>query len=274
MRYCKYLSLENGTSLSRYALVEKRSGVLWATLPMQAPQEDLSSRILGGLPVPTLDVDFEPTPLSDLHLLPPVAPSKIVCVGRNYSDHAAELGNEVPTEPLLFLKPPSSLLPAGGIVERPAISNRVDFEGELAIVIGKRARKLAAGADVAPYIHGYTCLNDITARDIQKSDPQWTRGKGFDTFCPTGPIVSNEINPLAENILLVTRLNGEVKQRGETRDLIFTIPHLIHYISQCMTLEPGDLIATGTPSGVAPMQSGDIIEVEITGLATLRNPIQ
>jgi 2-keto-4-pentenoate hydratase/2-oxohepta-3-ene-1,7-dioic acid hydratase in catechol pathway len=267
MRYCKLLLTDNTPA---FAAVTERNNELFATKLIPDPLAAQTS----PLPAQT----FEPISLAQLErehrLLVPVTPSKIVCVGRNYRDHAAELGNEVPTEPLLFLKPPSSLLPAGGIVERPAISNRVDFEGELAIVLGKRARKLAAGADVAPYIHGYTCLNDITARDIQKSDPQWTRGKGFDTFCPTGPIVSNEINPLAENILLVTRLNGEVKQRGETRDLIFTIPHLIHYISQCMTLEPGDLIATGTPSGVAPMQSGDIIEVEITGLATLRNPIQ
>jgi 2-keto-4-pentenoate hydratase/2-oxohepta-3-ene-1,7-dioic acid hydratase in catechol pathway len=149
----------------------------------------------------------------------------------------------------------------------------VDFEGELAIILGKQVRKLADDADVAPYIHGYTCLNDVTARDIQKSDPQWTRGKGFDTFCPTGPVVSDEINPLSENISLITRLNGEVKQRGETRDFIFNIPQLIRYISQCMTLEPGDVIATGTPAGVGPMQGGDVVEVEIAGLGTLRNTI-
>ncbi len=141
MRYCKYLSSENGASLSRYALVEKRNGVLWATLPMQAPQEDLSARILGGLPVPTLAVNFEPVPLSDLNLLPPVTPSKILCVGRNYRDHAAELGNEVPKEPLLFLKPPSALLAPKGVVRLPAISTRVDYEGELGIVIARRCHK-------------------------------------------------------------------------------------------------------------------------------------
>src|SRR5271167_964044 len=142
MRYCKYLSSENGASLSRYALVEKRQGVLWATLPMQAPQEDLSARILGGLPVPTLAVNFEPVPVSALNLLPPVTPSKIVCVGRNYRDHAAELGNEVPKEPLLFFKPPSSVLAPGAPIRIPAQSERVDFEGELAIVIGRPARNL------------------------------------------------------------------------------------------------------------------------------------
>jgi 2-keto-4-pentenoate hydratase/2-oxohepta-3-ene-1,7-dioic acid hydratase in catechol pathway len=266
MRYCKLLLADNTPS---FATVMDRDGELFA--------KQLVSDPLGPRGAPAPGQSFPPVSLAQLEreqrLLVPVTPSKIVCVGRNYRDHAAELGNDVPTEPLLFLKPPSSLLPAGGTVERPAISKRVDFEGELAILIGKQARKLADDADVAPYIHGYTCLNDVTARDIQKSDPQWTRGKGFDTFCPVGPIVSNEIDPLSENISLITRLNGEVKQRGETRDLIFSIPQLIRYISQCMTLEPGDLIATGTPAGVAPMQAGDVCEVEIAGLAKLRNVI-
>jgi len=266
MRYCKLL-LSNRTPA--YASITDRGKDLFATELIPDPLDPRPSALDPHL--------FAPISLAVLEheqrLLVPVTPSKIVCVGRNYREHAAELGNDVPTEPLLFLKPPSSLLAAGATIERPAISKRVDFEGELAVIIAKQARKLPADADVAPYIHGYTCINDVTARDIQKSDPQWTRGKGFDTFCPTGPIVSNEINPLAENISLLTRLNGEVKQRGETRDLIFTIPHLIHYISQCMTLEPGDLIATGTPSGVAPMQSGDVVEVEISGLATLRNRV-
>ena len=252
-----------------FATVTERNNELFAL--------ELIANLLNPQAAPVSAQPFAPASLAQLErehrLLVPVTPSKIVCVGRNYRDHAAELGNDLPTEPLLFLKPPSSLLPAGGIVEYPALSKRVDFEGELAIIIGKQARKLTDDADVAPYIHGYTCLNDVTARDIQKSDPQWTRGKGFDTFCPTGPVVSNEIDPLTENISLITRVNGEVKQRGETRDFIFDIPHLIRYISQCMTLEAGDLIATGTPAGVAPMKAGDICEVEITGLATLRNPI-
>jgi len=266
MRYCKLLLADK---TSAFAAVTDRNNELFATELIANPLDTHASAVAAQ--------PFTPLSLAQLErehrLLVPVTPSKIVCVGRNYRDHAAELGNDVPTEPLLFLKPPSSLLPAGGIVEYPAISKRLDFEGELAIIIGKQARKLSADADVAPYIHGYTCLNDVTARDIQKSDPQWTRGKGFDTFCPIGPVVSNEINPLNENISLITRLNGEVKQRGETRDFIFDIPDLLRYISQCMTLEPEDLIATGTPAGVAPMQSGDVVEVEITGLATLRNTI-
>ena len=272
MRYCKYLSSESGTPLSRYALVEKRNGVLWATLPMQAPQEDLTSRILGGVPVPTLAIDFEPTPLSDLHLLPPVTPSKILCVGRNYRDHAAELGNDVPTEPLLFLKPPSSLLGSMGTIRMPAISQRVDYEGELGIVIGRRCYKIGPDEDVRPYIRGYVCVNDVTARDIQKSDSQWTRGKGFDTFCPVGPIVSDEIDPCGGSpVTVTTRLNGVVKQQGSTRDLIFPISDLLRYITATMTLEPGDLIPTGTPAGVGAVQPGDRIQVEVDSLGVLEN---
>ncbi|HEX3968426.1 MAG TPA: fumarylacetoacetate hydrolase family protein [Edaphobacter sp.] len=272
MRYCKYLSSESGTSLSRYALVEKRNGVPWATLPMQAPQEDLSARILGGLPVPTTAVNFEPVPLSELKLMAPVVPSKIVCVGRNYREHAAELGNEVPTEPLLFLKPPSALLASKGVVRIPAISTRVDYEGELGIVIGRRCYKIGPDEDVRPYIRGYVCVNDVTARDIQKSDGQWTRGKGFDTFCPVGPIVSDEIDPVGGSaVTLITRLNGVVKQQASTRDLIFPIAELLRYITAFLTLEPGDLIPTGTPAGVGAVQPGDRIQVEIDGLGVLEN---
>ena len=263
MRYCRFL-LDNQPT---YAALEDRDGELYTVAVLLDRFIGLSAGTdsLPAIPLSLLE--------RENRLLVPVTPSKIVCVGRNYRDHAAELGNDVPPEPLLFLKPPSSLLPAGGTIERPAISNRVDFEGELAIIIGKRARKLAEDADVAPYIHGYTCLNDVTARDIQKSDSQWTRGKGFDTFCPTGPLVSTKLPALTQNISLTTRLNGEIKQRGETRDLIFPIPYLIRYISQVMTLEPGDLIATGTPAGVGPMQAGDLVEVEIEGVGTLRNPV-
>jgi 2-keto-4-pentenoate hydratase/2-oxohepta-3-ene-1,7-dioic acid hydratase in catechol pathway len=266
------LSSESGASLSRYALVEKRNGVHWATLPMQAPQEDLSARIFGGLPVPTLAVNFEPVPLSDLQLLPPVTPSKVLCVGRNYRDHAAELGNEVPKEPLLFLKPPSSLLAPRGVVRMPAISTRVDYEGELGVVIARRCHKIGPDEDVRPYIRGYVCVNDVTARDIQKSDGQWTRGKGFDTFCPVGPIVSDEIDPVGgPPVTVITRLNGVVKQQGSTRDLIFPIADLLRYITQFMTLEPGDLIPTGTPAGVGAVKPGDRIQIEIDGLGVLEN---
>jgi 2-keto-4-pentenoate hydratase/2-oxohepta-3-ene-1,7-dioic acid hydratase in catechol pathway len=178
----------------------------------------------------------------------------------------------VPKEPLLFLKPPSSLLPSKGVVRLPAISTRVDFEGELGIVIARRCHKIGPDEDVRPYIRGYVCVNDITARDIQKGDGQWTRGKGFDTFCPVGPIVSDEIDPAGgAPVTVITRLNGVVKQQGSTRDLIFPIAELLRYITQCMTLEPGDLIPTGTPSGVGAVTPGDRIQVEIDGLGVLEN---
>ncbi len=269
MRYCKFLSPEHGPL---YAIVEQRGDALWAVRPMQAPEEDRTTA-----PVPTA---FQPQPLKDLHLLPPVAPSKILCVGRNYRDHAAELGNEVPKEPLLFLKPPSALLAPNGIVRLPALSQRVDYEGELGIVIGRRCRNLGPDEDVRPYIRGYVLVNDVTARDIQKSDGQWTRGKGFDTFCPVGPIVSDEIDPCGFGeaagapVTLTTRLNGVVKQQGSTSDLIFPIAHLLRYITAAMTLEPGDLIPTGTPAGVGPVNPGDRIQVEIDGLGVLENTFQ
>ena len=263
MRYCKFLSQEN---LPRYAIVEDPDGVLWATALMTPPEEDLAA-----LATPAA-ANFTPAPLSSLNLLPPVTPSKILCVGRNYRDHAAELGNDVPKEPLLFLKPPSSLLAPGGVILMPANSNRIDYEGELGIVIGKRCRNLGPNEDVRRYIRGYTIVNDVTARDIQKSDGQWTRGKGFDTFCPTGPIVSNEIDPIGgEPVAVTARLNGEIKQHGDSSQFIFDIPHLLRYITAFLTLEPGDLIPTGTPAGVGPVQPGDRIQVTIDGLGVLEN---
>jgi 2-keto-4-pentenoate hydratase/2-oxohepta-3-ene-1,7-dioic acid hydratase in catechol pathway len=268
MRYCRFQPTSN-PALIAYAAIEDRNGTLWATRLLtlaELPQEDLTARLH------TFTGPFDPQPLAALTLLPPVTPSKILCVGRNYRDHAAELGNDVPKEPLLFLKPPSSLLPANAPVLMPAISSRVDYEGELAIVIGRRCRNLRPDEDVRPYIRGYTIVNDVTARDIQKSDGQWTRGKGFDTFCPTGPIVSDELDPIAGSpVTVTTRLNGEGRQHGSTADLIFSIPHLLRYITAFATLEPGDLIPTGTPAGVGPVQAGDLVEVEIPGLGILQN---
>jgi 2-keto-4-pentenoate hydratase/2-oxohepta-3-ene-1,7-dioic acid hydratase in catechol pathway len=212
-------------------------------------------------------------PLSAADLLAPVTPTKIVCVGRNYRDHAKELGNEVPTEPLLFFKPPSSLLQPGGVVRMPAASARVDFEGELALVIGRRATKLAPHADWRTVVRGYTLANDVTARDLQKKDGQWTRAKGFDTFCPVGPIVSDEVDP-ESGLTVETRVNGELRQHGSTLDFIFSIPTLLSYITEAITLEPGDLILTGTPAGVGPLASGDLVEVRIPGLGALVNTFQ
>ena len=207
-----------------------------------------------------------------LEIGPDFQPSKIVCVGRNYREHAAELGNEVPTEPLIFLKPPSSLLAPGAQVRRPRIAERVDHEGELGVVIAKKCYQLAYDEDVRPYVLGYTCVNDVTARDLQKKDGQWTRAKGFDTFCPVGPLVTNEIDPWA-GIAVETRVNGVVRQQGNTRDFIFPVDVVIRYISQVMTLLPGDLIPTGTPQGVGPVLAGETMEVMVEGVGTLSNPV-
>jgi 2-keto-4-pentenoate hydratase/2-oxohepta-3-ene-1,7-dioic acid hydratase in catechol pathway len=201
-----------------------------------------------------------------------VVPRKIVCIGRNYRDHAAELGNDAPKEPLLFLKAPSAIVGPGDSVRIPPQSQRVDFEGELAVVIGRTASRLSADEDVKPYIRGYTIVNDVTARDLQKSDGQWSRAKGIDTFCPIGPLITDEIDP-ASGIHLETRLNGELKQSGNTRDLIFPVDVLLRYITAVITLYPGDVIPTGTPAGVAPMRPGDRVEVSVEGIGTLANLI-
>jgi 2-keto-4-pentenoate hydratase/2-oxohepta-3-ene-1,7-dioic acid hydratase in catechol pathway len=199
-----------------------------------------------------------------------VAPSKIVCIGRNYAEHAKELGNEAPSEPILFLKPPTAVIAPGGTIIRPRQSQRVDFEGELAIVISHRARKIPR-AQWRDVVLGFTCANDVTARDLQKKDVQFTRGKSFDTFCPIGPEIETDLDPSALSI--VTRVNGVVKQNGNTRDMIFKPDFLIEFITSVMTLLPGDVILTGTPSGVGPLVAGDEVEVEIEGIGTLRNHV-
>lgn len=208
--------------------------------------------------------------LSELKLLPPVVPGKIIGVGRNYTEHAKELGNEAPKEPLLFLKPPSALLPPGGRIEIPAVSEQVDYEGELAIVIANRARYVRA-ANWRDYVLGFTCANDVTARDIQKRDVQFTRAKGFDTFCPLGPWIETELDP--NDIAVVTRVNGAIRQQGRTAQMVFPVPVLIEYISGIMTLEPGDVILTGTPAGVGPLREADVVEVDIEGIGVLRNTV-
>ncbi len=202
----------------------------------------------------------------------PISPSKIVCVGRHYREHAKELGNEPPKEPLIFLKPPTTILAPGEAIVRPRLTQRMDYEGELGVVIGRECRHLGDKDDVRRYIQGYTCANDVTARDLQKTDGQWTRAKGFDTFCPVGPLVVADLDPW-KGVSVTTRLNGQVKQQGNTRDFIFSLDVIIRYISRVMTLLPGDLICTGTPAGVGPMQAGDVVEVEVEGVGTLRNPV-
>lgn len=211
--------------------------------------------------------------LSRVRLLPALSPSKIVCVGRNYAEHAKELGNEIPQEPLIFLKPPSSLNAHGAPVVYPGLSQRVDFEGELGVVIGRRAHKIQA-TEYMKYVAGYTIVNDVTARDLQKKDGQWTRGKGFDTFCPVGPwwVPKEEID--FASLRVITRVNGGVRQEAPVTQMLFGVGAVLEFISQCMTLEPGDLVATGTPPGVGPVQPGDRVEVEIPGLGILENPIE
>ena len=199
-------------------------------------------------------------------------PSKIVCVGRNYLEHARELGNEVPERPLLFLKPPSALVADGEPIVLPRASERVEHEGEIAVVIGRTARDVAAG-EAWEYVAGIAPLNDVTARDLQKTDGQWTRAKGFDTFCPMGAVVALDGIDVAA-LEVVCRVNGQERQRGSIGQMAFDVPALIQYISSVMTLEPGDVVATGTPAGVGPLRPGDVVEVEIPGVGTLRNPVE
>jgi 2-keto-4-pentenoate hydratase/2-oxohepta-3-ene-1,7-dioic acid hydratase in catechol pathway len=265
MKYCRF-RYENQIV---YGAVEERGGELWIVDLIDAPEEDLAYKLIHGHAT-SWSFDFEPLALNSAELLAPVTPSKIICVGRNYRDHAKELGNEVPTEPLLFFKPPSSLLAPGGVVQMPRSSERVDFEGELALVLGRRASKLRPDADWRSFVRGYTIANDVTARDLQKKDGQWTRAKGFDTFCPVGPIVSDEVNPEA-GLSVETRVNGELHQQGTSLDFIFKIPELLSYITAAITLEPGDLLLTGTPAGVGPLKAGDRVDITVPGLGVLSN---
>jgi 2-keto-4-pentenoate hydratase/2-oxohepta-3-ene-1,7-dioic acid hydratase in catechol pathway len=201
------------------------------------------------------------------NLLCPVAPSKIVCIGRNYAAHAKEMGAEAPAEPMLFLKPPSALLDPGGTVLCPPESAKVEHEAELTVVIGKRAKNVPK-AQALSYVFGYTCACDVTARDVQRKDVQFTRGKGFDTFCPIGPFIETELDPSA--VRVQCRVSGQTRQDGNTRNMIFDVPTLVAYVSRMMTLEPGDVILTGTPEGVGPLAPGDVLEVEIDGIGVLK----
>jgi 2-keto-4-pentenoate hydratase/2-oxohepta-3-ene-1,7-dioic acid hydratase in catechol pathway len=198
-------------------------------------------------------------------------PGKIVCVGRNYREHAKELGNEVPSAPLLFLKPPSAIIAPGAAIVMPKASQRVDFEGEVGVIIGATLRR-ATPAQCVSGIFGIAAVNDVTARDLQKTDGQWTRAKGFDTFCPIGPLWEG-VPPL-DAITLVTRVNGVEKQRATSAEMVFSIPDLLSYISHIMTLDAGDLICTGTPSGIAPLHAGDVVEVELVGYSRVSNPVE
>jgi 2-keto-4-pentenoate hydratase/2-oxohepta-3-ene-1,7-dioic acid hydratase in catechol pathway len=263
MKYCRFIH----SDAPHYGLIESVAGRDEITRLLLAP-----AGFNGKLDeVPTRKIDH--IPLSEARLLSPTEPSKIVCVGRNYAEHARELNNIIPKDELvLFLKPPSSIIAAGESIVKPHESQMVHHEGELAVIIGERCRNLREDEDVREYIRGYTIVNDVTARDLQQADTQWTRGKGFDTFCPVGPIVTDELDPWA-GVDIETRVNGEVRQKGNTRDFIFALDVIIRYISRVMTLFPGDLIPTGTPAGVGPLNAGDIVEVTIDGIGTLRNPV-
>jgi len=232
MKYCRFLLDDQ----PHYGTVEDRNSEPWIVDLTCAPDEDLLFRQVHHRST-ALGFSFEPMPLAAAHLLAPVTPSKIICVGRNYRDHAKELGNEIPTEPLLFFKPPSSLLNPGGVVRMPAASARVDFEGELAFIIAKRTTKLAPGADWRSVIRGYTLANDVTARDLQKKEAQWTRAKGFDTFCPVGPIVSDEVDPAA-GLTLETRVNGELRQHARLSISSFPSPNCSPISRQPLPLSP------------------------------------
>ncbi len=230
--------------------------------------------VLAGDP---LFAGFETTgervPLGEVALLAPVIPrSKVIGIARNYRDHAAELGNEVPAEPMMFLKPNTSVIGPGDAIVRPAQSERTDYEGELAAVIGRVAKNVSV-EDALDYVFGYTIGNDVTARDLQKTDGQWARAKGFDTFCPLGPAIETEFTPSAD-VRIVTRVNGEVRQDGTLGAMVHSVAEFISYASHAFTLLPGDVILAGTPAGVGPFVAGDIVEVEITGLGVLRNPVR
>jgi 2-keto-4-pentenoate hydratase/2-oxohepta-3-ene-1,7-dioic acid hydratase in catechol pathway len=217
------------------------------------------------------NVKKEKIPISDAILLPPVIPSKIVAIGANYKNHIKEMGRQIPEEPLIFLKPPSSLVGPNDIIVYPKMSKRVDYEGELALIIKKRARLLGDGDNTKDYILGYTCFNDVTARDLQMKDVQFTRAKSFDTFAAVGPCIATDVEP--EGLRLKTFLNGKLKQSSSLRNLIFPVPFIVRYISRIMTLEPGDIITTGTPAGVGPMSPGDRVDIQIEGIGTLSNTV-
>src|SRR5262252_4794182 len=255
MKICRYVPRNTTSSpVPRYGLIEGESVIEISGQPWgQWKRSAHSSR------------------LTAVRLLAPVEPSKIVCVGRNYAAHAAELGNEIPKEPLIFLKPSTSIVGPEEPVVLTKFSTQVEHEGELALVVARRCSHLRDSDDALSYLLGYTCLNDVTARDLQKSDGQFTRGKGFDTFCPIGPHIETELDPTS--LLVETRVNSAVRQSGNTSLMIYPVTFLVRWISRMMTLLPGDVIATGTPAGVGPLVAGDTVEVTVSGVGVLRSPV-
>ncbi|HTU57147.1 MAG TPA: fumarylacetoacetate hydrolase family protein [Polyangiales bacterium] len=241
------------------------------TGPRFAREDGNELVLLSAAPWANGQVTSERVSLSTATLLAPVEPTKIVCVGRNYRAHAAELGNQVPTEPLLFIKPNSALLASSAAIVVPAASQRVEHEAEIGVVIGKRLKQVSA-QEALQGVFGVTPVNDVTARDIQKREVQFTRAKGFDTFCPVGPAIVTDIDPLGLSV--IGRVNGEQRQHGSASQMVFDIGTLLSFISHVMTLEPGDLVSTGTPEGVGPLVAGDTVEVEIPGVGVLKNSVR
>jgi 2-keto-4-pentenoate hydratase/2-oxohepta-3-ene-1,7-dioic acid hydratase in catechol pathway len=252
MKFCRFISATN--SAPGYGIVEADS-----------------IREINGRPWAKWTAGDRSFPIDECRLLAPVEPSKIVCVGRNYAAHAAELGNEMPKEPLIFLKPPSSVIGPGDAIVIPRASQRVEHEGELGLLIGKICSQLSNDEDPLSYVLGYACVNDVTARDLQKADVQFTRAKGFDTFCPVGPHIETQLDP--RNVLVEARVNSSLRQSGSTQLMAFPVAFLVRWISRVMTLVPGDLIATGTPAGVGPLVAGDSVEVSVAGIGVLRNVV-
>ncbi len=245
----------------RYVRIKTPEGARWGVL------EDNTVKLLATAPYEALAYTGETCPLDQCDLLAPAEPTKILCVGKNYAEHAREMGAEPPGFPVLFMKGPNTVNHPNGVLHAPSFVQRFDYEGELGVVIRRRAKDVKP-EDFADYVLGYTCLIDATARDIQQHDGQWTRGKSMDGFCPMGPWIETDLDPA--HLELTTRLNGKVVQHGYTEDFITPVPELIAFITAAMTLEPGDVIATGTPAGVGPMHPGDTIAVEISSLGTLQ----
>jgi len=254
MKFCRFVAKDS--SAPRFGILDGNGVAEIAAAPWAAARPDKTGK------------SFE---LANVKLLAPVAPSKVVCVGRNYAAHAAELGNDVPKEPLIFLKPPSSIIGTGDAIVLPKYSNRVEHEGELGLVVGRRASRLSESDNALSYLCGYTCVNDVTARDLQKADVQFTRAKGFDTFCPVGPHIEADLIPA--DVAVECRVNGALRQASRTSLMIFPVEFIVRWISRMMTLEPGDLIATGTPAGVGPLLAGDTTEVSVEGIGVLSNPV-
>ena len=254
MKFCRFISSAGGASVPRYGILEG-----------EKVQE------ISATPWTEWSGTGRSFPRTSVRLLAPVEPRKIVCVGRNYSAHAAELGNDVPKEPLIFLKPPTSIVGPSDAIVLPSYSRRVEHEGELGLVMGRKCAHLNDHENPLDYVLGYTCVNDVTARDLQKADVQFTRAKSFDTFCPTGPYIESELHP--GDLLVEALVNGEVRQSGRTSLMVFPPPFLVRWISRMMTSEPGDLIASGTPSGVGPLAEGDVVDIRIGGIGVLSNPV-